>query len=134
MELFYMMTGTNPQIFGKELSGNLSGAALQKIFLRPLQKANRYIKNMEVVTLQVLKCALALEGIKNVEISGEWKEANFETIDDISDRIERQKQVGIRSTESAVREINVDYTEDQIIEEVEKIKGDEPKIDFGFEG
>ena len=25
-----MMTGTNPQIFGKELSGNLSGAALQK--------------------------------------------------------------------------------------------------------
>lgn len=124
MDFFYMITGTNPQIFGKDLDGNLSGAALMKIFMRPLKKANRYIKNMKPACIDTLTCAMAMEGIKNVEISAEFKEANFETIDDISERMIGQKTAGIRSIESAVRKINPHLDDKAIIQEVKSIENE----------
>lgn len=76
MQFFYILTKTPPQAYGVDLSGNMSGESLQKIFMSAISK----VEDIRAVSLNnaiecVIECALAFSGYKNVKVSLDWGEA-----------------------------------------------------------
>lgn len=73
---FYMLTKTPPQAYGIDLSGNLSGESLRKIFMAAISK----VEDVRAVSLnnaikKTVECALAFAGIQNIEVNIDWGEA-----------------------------------------------------------
>lgn len=124
MDLFYMISGTNPQQFGKDISGNLSGDALAKILIVPIAKTQEMVLSLEDACENAFACMFKLQGIdKNVDI--EFSIGQFNTADDITSRIVSEKNAGITSLKRAVEQINPRYTDDEVTEEIELIKQDQ---------
>ena len=123
LELFYMMSGTNPQLFGQDIAGNLSGEALAKILIVPIAKTKEMILSLEDACEKAFNCMLQLRGIKKtVDIRFDIGQFNSET--DISNRIVQEKNAGITSLKRAVEQINPRYTEDDVTTELEQIAKD----------
>ena len=69
MELFYTVSGTNPQLFGQGIAGNLSGEALAKILIVPIAKTKEMILSLEDAFERAFNCLLKLKRIdKTVDI------------------------------------------------------------------
>ena len=123
LDLFYMMSGTNPQLFGQDIAGNLSGEALAKILIIPIAKTKEMILSLEDACEKAFNCMLQLRGIdKMVDIK--FDIGQFNTESDITARVVQEKNAGITSIRRAVEQINPRYTEDDINTELELIAQD----------
>lgn len=123
MDLFFMLSGTNPQLFGQDIAGNLSGEALQKIFIVPIAKTKEMILSLEDAFEDALNCMLKLKG-RNETIDIKFNIGQFNTESEITARVVQEKNAGITSIKRAVEEINPRYTEKEIALEVEQINKD----------
>lgn len=123
MELFYMVSGTNPQLFGQNIAGNLSGEALAKILIVPIAKTKEMILSLEDATEKALNCMLQLRGIKET-VDIKFEIGQFNSADDITNRITQEKNAGITSLKRAVEQINPRYTDEEVEQEVQMIKDD----------
>lgn len=123
LELFYMMSGTNPQLFGQDIAGNLSGEALAKILIIPIAKTKEMILSLEDACEKAFNCMLQLRKInKTVDIRFDIGQFNSES--DITARVVQEKGAGITSTKRAVELINPRYTEKEVTDELELIAKD----------
>ena len=123
MDLFFMLSGTNPQLFGQDIAGNLSGEALQKIFIVPIAKTKEMILSLEDAFEDALNCMLKLKG-KNETIDIKFNIGQFNSESEVTARIVNEKNAGITSLKRAVEEINPRYTEEEVAQEVEMINQD----------
>ena len=123
MDLFYMMSGTNPQMFGKDIAGNLSGDALAKILLVPLAKVGMMLQNLENAIEGAYDCWLVLNN-KKPEANIKFNIGAFNQESDISDRVCAEKNAGVISLEQAVKELNPYMDEEEQALEVERIRQD----------
>lgn len=123
MELFYMVSGTNPQLFGQDIAGNLSGEALAKILIVPIAKTKEMILSLEDACEKALNCMLQLQGIKETA-DIKFEIGQFNSADDITNRITQEKNAGITSLKRAVEQINPRYTDEEVEQEVQMIKDD----------
>lgn len=123
MNLFFMLSGTNPQLFGQDIAGNLSGEALQKIFIVPIAKTKEMILSLEDAFENALNCMLKLKGrTETVDIKFDIGQFNSES--EITARVVQEKNAGITSLKRAVEEINPRYTEEDVTAELEEIRKD----------
>ena len=86
MQLFHMVAGSNPQMFGKDIAGNLSGDALAKILLVPLAKVNMMLRNEEQAAESAYNCWLALNN-KAEDADIVFKTGMFNQPSDVSERV-----------------------------------------------
>lgn len=123
MDLFYTISGTNPQLFGQDIAGNLSGEALAKILIVPIAKTKEMILSLEDAFERAFNCLLKLKKIdKTVDIK--FSIGQFNTESDITARVVQEKNAGITSLKRAVEEINPRYSEKEVETELELIRQD----------
>lgn len=123
MDLFYLISGTNPQLFGQDIAGNLSGEALAKILIIPIAKTREMLLSLEDAFESAFNCLLKAQGVdKTVEI--EFEVGQFNSQSDITARVVQEKNAGITSLARAVQEINPRYTEEEVMDEVNLINKD----------
>lgn len=126
MQFFYMLTKTPPQAYGIDLSGNLSGESLKKIFMAAITK----VEDVRAVSLnnaikKTVECALAFSGIKDAEVEIDWGEAikldYTEEVKACNDRV----LSGTMSQLSAIKELSKlpDDKAEQELKEIQKEKG-----------
>lgn len=75
MKFFYILTKTPPQAYGLDISGNMSGESLRKIFIAALAKVDDIKQVSFTSTIQkVVECAMAFNStpVENVNIA--WGE------------------------------------------------------------
>ena len=123
MNLFFMLSGTNPQLFGQDIAGNLSGEALAKIFIVPIAKTKEMILSLEDAFENALNCMLKLKG-KNETVDIKFNIGQFNSESETIARVVQEKNAGITSIKRAVEEINPRYTEEEVALEVELINKD----------
>ena len=121
MDFFYMISGTNPQMYGKDIAGNLSGDALAKILLVPINKTKEMIGALEDAAENALECIVTLQNETASNYSIQFEIGALNDLTDISNRTVNEKNAGIRSVQSAVEKINPNYDEDKINEESNRI-------------
>lgn len=127
LDLFYMISGTNPQMYGKDIAGNLSGDALAKILLMPISKTKEMVLAEEEAGEKALECFLALNN-KPSKVNIEFEVGSFNSLEDISNRVQSELRSGASSIERAVKDLNPRYTEDEVKAEVEAIKSDKDAV------
>lgn len=126
MQFFYMLTKTPPQAYGIDLSGNLSGESLKKIFMAAITK----VEDVRAVSLnnaikKTVECALAFSGIKDAEVEIDWGEAikldYTEEVKACNDRV----LSGTMSQLSAIKELSKlpDDKAELELKEIQKEKG-----------
>ena len=123
MGLFFMLSGTNPQLFGQDIAGNLSGEALEKIFIVPIAKTKEMILSLEDAFESALNCLLKLKG-RTETVNIKFNIGQFNSESEITARVVQEKNAGITSLKRAVEEINPRYTEEEVAQEVEMINQD----------
>lgn len=123
MDLFYMVSGTNPQLFGQDIAGNLSGEALAKILIVPIAKTKEMILSLEDAFEKAFNCMLKLRGV-NETCDIKFDIGQFNSAEDTTARVVQEKNAGITSLKRAVEEINPRYTDEEVEQEVEMIKAD----------
>lgn len=123
MDLYFMLSGSNPQLFGQDVAGNLSGEALAKIFIVPIAKTKEIIQALEVAANKAFGLALSLQGETN-PVNIQFIVGDFNSLEDIVNRVTTLKSAGIISNKKAVTEVNPDATENEILEELELIDND----------
>ena len=121
MQFFYILTKTPPQAYGVDISGNMSGESLQKIFMSAVAK----VEDIRTVSLneaikKVVKCALAFSGYKEEDVSIAWGDAikldYTEVVKTCNDRV----LAGTQSKLSAIMQIDK-TTQEQAADELEEI-------------
>ena len=131
MQFFYMLTKTPPQAYGIDLSGNLSGESLKKIFMAAITK----VEDVRAVSLnnaikKTVECALAFAGIKDAEVEIDWGEAikldYTEEVKACNDRV----LSGTMSQLSAIKELSKlpDDKAELELKEIQKEKGADADI------
>ena len=123
IELFYLLSGTNPQLFGQDIAGNLSGEALRKIFIVPIAKTKEMVLALEDAFENALNCILKLKG-RTETASIKFNIGQFNSESEITARVVQEKNAGLTSLKRAVEEINPRYTEEEVAQEVELINKD----------
>ena len=75
MNFFYILTKTPPQAYGLNISGNMSGESLRKIFLAALAKVDD-IKQVSFTSAikSVVSCAMAFNSTPVKEVNVDWSE------------------------------------------------------------
>lgn len=127
MSLFYMISRTNPQMYGIDVSGNLSGDALTKILLMPISATKEMVLAEEEAAEKALECFLALNN-KQSKVNIEFEVGSFNSLEDISNRVQSELRSGASSIERAVKDLNPRYTDEEIVKEVEAIKADKDTV------
>ena len=75
MSFFYILTKTPPQAYGLDISGNMSGESLRKIFIAALSKVDDIKQVSFTSTIQnVVKCAMALNSTPVDSVNVAWGE------------------------------------------------------------
>ena len=120
MKLYYMISGANPQLFGQDLTGNLSGEALQKILIVPLAKTKKMLRKLESASEKAFNMLLKLKGV-NDKLYIKFNMADFTSAQEFATNIMAQKQGGILSTRTAIQQIHSDWEDTDIEEEYQKI-------------
>ena len=131
LQFFYMLTKTPPQAYGIDLSGNLSGESLKKIFMAAITK----VEDVRAVSLnnaikKTVECALAFAGIKDAQVEIDWGEAikldYTEEVKACNDRV----LSGTMSQLSAIKELSKlpDDKAEQELKEIQKEKGADADI------
>jgi hypothetical protein len=131
MQFFYMLTKTPPQAYGIDLSGNLSGESLKKIFMAAITK----VEDVRAVSLnnaikKTVECALAFSGVSDAEVEIDWGEAikldYTEEVKACNDRV----LSGTMSQLSAIKELSKlpDDKAELELKEIQKEKGADADI------
>lgn len=125
MQFFYILTKTPPQAYGVDISGNMSGESLQRIFMSAVAK----VEDIRTVSLNnaiknVVKCALAFSGYKEADVSIDWGSAikldYTEIVKSCNDRV----LAGTQSKLSAIMQMD-NYTDKQAQEELTQIQAEQ---------
>lgn len=75
MNFFYILTKTPPQAYGLDISGNMSGESLRKIFIAALSKVDDIKQVSFTSTIQkVVKCAMAFNSTPVESVNVAWGE------------------------------------------------------------
>ena len=107
LQFFYILTKTPPQAYGLNLSGNLSGESLRKIFMISLTK----IDDIKQVSFnpaleKVVKCSMALNHSSVDEVKIDWGNPLPEDKSSIIDNTVKRVSNGILSRQSAICELD----------------------------
>ena len=124
--LYYMISGTNPQLFGQDIAGNLSGEALQKILIVPLAKTKEMLKSLEDAGEKAFNALLQLKGVKEKAYIS-FNAANFLSATELANNILQQKQGGLISTQSALEVIHPDWSDNDLKDELALLNEEEKK-------
>lgn len=125
MQFFYILTKTPPQAYGVDLSGNMSGESLQKIFMSAVAK----VEDIRAVSLnnavkKLVKCSLAFSGVKDADVSVNWGDAikldYTEVVKTCNDRV----LAGTQSKLSAIKQMDT-ITDEQAEEELKQIQAEQ---------
>lgn len=122
-DLFYMVSGTNPQLYGQDIAGNLSGEAMAKIFVVPIAKTKEMILALEETAQKAFECALSLQGVK-LPVDIQFNIGDFNSLEDIVNRVSQEKSAGIISLRNAVEQVNPRYTAEEVENELAQIQED----------
>ncbi len=121
MKFFHLLTKTPPQAFGLDISNNLSGESLRKIFMTSLTKIDDIKQVSFNSALQKLvQCAMALNQTPVNEVKIDWGNPIPE---DKSEQIENSvKRIssGTLSKQSAIAELD-NLSEYDAVKELQKI-------------
>lgn len=75
MKFFYILTKTPPQAYGLDISGNMSGESLRKIFIAALSKVDDIKQVSFTSTIQkVVECAMAFNSTPVEAVNVAWGE------------------------------------------------------------
>lgn len=124
MQFFYILTKTPPQAYGVDLSGNLSGESLRKLFMAPVAK----VEDIRAVSLnnaivKVVQCALAFSGYKDAKVSIDWGDVIKLDKAEITKICNDRVLAGTQSKLSAI--IEMDKTTEELARtELKQILGD----------
>jgi len=139
MEFMFMVTETSPGVFGLDKGGLAeSGRALKFKMLRTLSKVKRKRTYFEEALKQALYVAQFLEwtaenpkdkGPEPVDVQLTWQDGLPTDYREEAEIREIELRSSAISTETAVKERNPDWTQDEIEAEIERI--DSGGVDFG---
>ena len=107
LNFFHILTKTPPQAYGLNVSDNLSGESLRKIFMTPLTKIDDIKQVSFNPALQMLvKCAMALNHtpVKNVKI--DWGNPIPEDKSELIDNSVKRISSGTLSRKTAISELD----------------------------
>lgn len=124
MRMYYMISGANPQLFGQDLAGNLSGEALQKILIVPLAKTKEMLRSLETASEKAFNMLLQLKGVKE-PMYIKFNMADFTSATEYIDMVMRQKQGGLISLQSSLEQLHPDWEDKDITEEMQRINEEE---------
>lgn len=121
MQFFYILTKTPPQVYGVDLSGNMSGESLQKIFMSAIAK----VEDIRAVSLnnaieKVVECAMAFAGHKGVEASVSWGDAIKQDCSEVVKNCNDRVVAGTQSKLSAIMQMD-NLQEEAAREELKRI-------------
>lgn len=75
MQFFYMLTSSPPQAYGLDISGNMSGESLRKVFMAALAKADDIKQvSLDSALKSVVKCAMAFNNTPVDSVNIDWGE------------------------------------------------------------
>lgn len=125
MQFFYILTKTPPQAYGVDITGNMSGESLKRIFMGAVAK----VEDIRAVSLNnaikgVVKCAMAFSGHKDVDVSIDWGDAIKLDKTEITKICNDRVLAGTQSKLSAIMEMDK-MTEDQAKTELKQIQAEE---------
>ncbi len=125
MQFFYILTKTPPQAYGVDITGNMSGESLKRIFMGAVAK----VEDIRAVSLNnaikgVVKCAMAFLGHKDVDVSIDWGDAIKLDKTEITKICNDRVLAGTQSKLSAIMEMDK-MTEDQAKTELKQIQAEE---------
>ena len=125
MQFFYILTKTPPQAYGIDLSGNMSGESLIKIFMAAIAK----VEDIRAVSLdnaikKTVKCALAFKGYKDATASISWGDAIKRDYSEIVKNCNDRVLAGTQSKLSAIMLMD-NSTEEVAQNELKEIEKDQ---------
>jgi len=110
-------------IFGTDKGGVAeSGRALKFKLLRTLAKIKRKQRYYNIALEEIFKAALALEGVKNAEINIKWNDGIPQDEREEAETNEILIRSDQMSIEEAVKQRHPEFSDEEVQEEIEKIK------------
>lgn len=107
MQFFYILTKTPAQAYGIDLTNNLSGESLRKLFMTSLTKIDDIKQVSFNPTLQkVVKCAMALNCTPVDDVKTDWGNPLPEDRSVIIDNYVKRVSNGLISKETALAELD----------------------------
>lgn len=127
MKFFYIMTKTPPQAYGMDITNNMSGESLRKIFMSSLTKIDDIKQvSFNVALENLVKCAMALNHTPVEEVKVDWGNPIPEDKSEIIDNSVKRINSGTLSKETAISELdNVSSFDAKI--ELQKIESEKNK-------
>ncbi len=134
MRFFYILTKTPPQAYGLDISGNMSGESLRKIFIAALSKVDDIKQVSFTSTIQnVVECALALNStpVKSVHVAwGEPIPADYSELVNIENS---RVAAGTQSKLTTIMTLD-NVSEDDAKVELERIEAEKSPQANDYEG
>ena len=129
MNFFYIMTKTPPQAYGMDITNNMSGESLRKIFMSSLTKIDD-IKQVSFNSAleNIVKCAMALNHTPVEEVKVDWGNPIPEDKSEIIDNSVKRINSGTMSKQTAISELdNVSPFDAKI--ELQKIENEKNNVE-----
>ena len=121
MQFFYILSKTPPQAYGLDISANLSGESLRKIFMTPLTKIDD-IKQVSFnpALKNLVKCAMALNHTPVEDVKIDWGSPIPVDMSELIDNSVKRISSGTLSRKTAITELdNVsDYDADVELQKI----------------
>ncbi|MCR5261577.1 MAG: phage portal protein [Candidatus Gastranaerophilales bacterium] len=125
MNFFYVLSKTPPQAYGLDITNNMSGESLRKIFMNSLTKIDD-IKQVSFNSAieKLVKCALALNHTPTDEVKIDWGNPVPEDKSELIENTVKRISSGTLSRLSAIAELDnlSDFDANEEFEKIQKEK------------
>ena len=121
MSFFYILTKTPPQAYGLDISGNMSGESLRKIFIAALSKVDDIKQVSFTSTIQnVVNCAMALNSTPVESVNVAWGEPIPADYSEMVDTENSRVAAGTQSKLTTIMTLD-NVSEEDALAELERI-------------
>lgn len=107
LKFFYILSKTPPQAYGLDITTNMSGESLRKIFMNSLTKIDdiKQVSFNSSIT-NLVKCAMSLNHTPVEEVKIDWGNPVPEDKSELTDNIVKRVSSGIMSKLTAISELD----------------------------
>ena len=122
MKFFYILTKTPPQAYGLDISGNMSGESLRKIFIAALSKVDD-IKQVSFTSViqEVVNCVMAMNSTPVESVNIAWGEPIPSDYSEMVDTENSRVSAGTQSKLTTIMTLDK-ISEDDARKELERIE------------
>ena len=122
MKFFYILTKTPPQAYGLDISGNMSGESLRKIFIAALSKVDD-IKQVSFTSViqEVVNCVMAMNSTPVESVNIAWGEPIPADYSEMVDTENSRVSAGTQSKLTTIMTLDK-VSEDDARKELERIE------------